>query len=207
MGRPLECVNKKILFFVLLVHVLVLVGETPGHNAPPLISHFGQESEVSIRFRSQTRQAQKVENTSLVQEKRVRDQNQSIEREQSQDRTKDFDFNAVMSDEREQGREARDLGVAHITDQYVSQLRAIVEKNKRYPSQAIRMRQEGKTEILLRLSQAGEVLDVKIIKGSGSVFLDRASLAVIEKVGRFPQVPEELAVDPFQVSFTLTYQL
>lgn len=61
-----------------------------------------------------------------------------------------------------------------------------------YPLSAKRLREEGKTQALLRVDEAGKVLEVKVIASSGSRRLDNAAVSAFRK-WKFASVPSGTA--------------
>lgn len=54
-----------------------------------------------------------------------------------------------------------------------------------YPSTTVRMTDEGTVRALLTIGANGRVLDCKIVRASGSMWLDRQTCILVRRRGRF----------------------
>ena len=68
-------------------------------------------------------------------------------------------------------------------------------KYRKYPSQAVRLKQEGAVKVTFRLKQNGDVEDVRIVGSSGYEILDEDALALIQKTAEyFPKPPKSVRI-------------
>ncbi len=81
-----------------------------------------------------------------------------------------------------------------------------IKSEKRYPTKARRMRQQGSVRVRFLIDKYGEILEHKIIKSSGYRTLDRATNKLFERIGKFEVPPEKLET-PFEFSIELVYRL
>lgn len=77
--------------------------------------------------------------------------------------------------------------------QYTNSIQVKIAKAKSYPVLAKRRRQQGKAILSFKLSQDGNVLDLKVEKSSGHKSLDQAALKAIKKGVPYPIIPETLS--------------
>ncbi|QCD53176.1 energy transducer TonB [Campylobacter sp. RM16192] len=74
-------------------------------------------------------------------------------------------------------------------------IKSAIEKHKRYPEKARKLRQQGVSEIEFRLIKDGEVRDLKISKSSSRVSLDEAALkAVRDARSEFVRLDEDMNI-------------
>lgn len=80
-------------------------------------------------------------------------------------------------------------------DDHLSTIRDILVKYRKYPSQALRLKQEGAVKVTFRLKQNGEVEDVRVVGSSGYEILDDDAMALIQKsAGYFPKPPKAVRI-------------
>ena len=93
---------------------------------------------------------------------------------------------------------------------YEAQLRAYLEKIKRYPTsrEARLTRPQGAVRIWLEISRTGQLLGVGVMSSSGSNLLDGEAIKTL-KTGSYPPIPEEAFVgeSSHKFSATLSYTL
>lgn len=91
--------------------------------------------------------------------------------------------------------------------EYSETLRETIEKQQRYPIMAMRSRQEGTVEVSFLLERSGFLLECRITRSCGHSLLDRAALAAVEEVGRFPPFPAEIKLDQATFIIPITFRL
>ncbi|WP_350306382.1 energy transducer TonB [Photorhabdus viridis] len=64
---------------------------------------------------------------------------------------------------------------------YQSALRREIEKHKRYPRRAKKMKQQGIVQVSFRLLDSGDLTNPQLVRSSGADELDRAALAAIQQ--------------------------
>ena len=97
-----------------------------------------------------------------------------------------------------------------VSSVYEAQLRAYLEKIKRYPTsrEARLTRPQGAVRVWLEISRSGQVLGVGVMSSSGSNLLDGEALKTL-KNGFYPAFPDEAYVgeSAHKFSATLSYTL
>lgn len=80
-------------------------------------------------------------------------------------------------------------------DDHLSTIRDVLVKYRKYPSQAVRLKQEGTLRVTFRLKQNGEVEDVRVLSSSGYEILDGDALLLIQKSAEyFPKPPKTVRI-------------
>lgn len=74
---------------------------------------------------------------------------------------------------------------------YEQLLLAWLERHKRYPRRAKRLRIEGEGMLRLRIGRDGKTLHVAIAQSAGNRLLDRAMLEMARRANPFPPFPEQ----------------
>jgi protein TonB len=74
-----------------------------------------------------------------------------------------------------------------------SQIVTILERNKRYPSEARARGEQGMTRLAFSIDGQGHLLSSRIVASSGSAALDAETLALVQRAQPFPPPPPELA--------------
>jgi protein TonB len=77
---------------------------------------------------------------------------------------------------------------AELSD-YQDQLRAAIEREKRYPRLAVRQQIEGLALVGFRVQRDGRIGDIRILESSGQGLLDEAALAAVRQVGQAQPLP------------------
>jgi periplasmic protein TonB len=80
-------------------------------------------------------------------------------------------------------------------DDHLSTIRDILVKYRKYPSQAVRLKQEGSVKVTFRLKHNGEVEDIRVVGSSGYDILDNDALKLIQKSAEyFPKPPQSVRI-------------
>jgi protein TonB len=82
-----------------------------------------------------------------------------------------------------------------------SQVVGILERNKRYPSDARNRREQGVAQLAFSIDRQGHVVSSRIVTSSGSSSLDKEALDLAQRAQPFPPPPPELA--GAQISLTV----
>lgn len=91
-------------------------------------------------------------------------------------------------------------------DDHLSTIRDILVKYRKYPSQAVRLKQEGSVKVTFRLKQNGEVEDVRVVGSSGYEILDEDALSLIQKTAEyFPKPPKTVRIT-VPLNYTLKFR-
>lgn len=73
------------------------------------------------------------------------------------------------------------------------QVAALLERNKRYPSNAQARREQGVVQLYFSLDRKGMVIASRIAASSGSAALDEEAMSLVRRAQPFPPPPPELA--------------
>lgn len=80
-------------------------------------------------------------------------------------------------------------------DENFAKIRAAIEKHKKYPKNAQKMRQQGKAEVQFLYKKDGLVTAIKILKSSGFSSLDDGAIKCIERaVIDFPRLDRDYLI-------------
>lgn len=82
-----------------------------------------------------------------------------------------------------------------------------LNKFKRYPAAARASRKEGNVVISFTIDRYGRVIRRDVLSGSGTVSLDKAALAILERAGPLPAPPDEIAGSTFDLSLPIEYRV
>lgn len=77
------------------------------------------------------------------------------------------------------------------TARYEQLLIAWLEKHKKYPSRAKRLRIEGEGMLRISIDRSGRTRLVELAQRTGNRLLDKAALAMVERANPFPAMPEK----------------
>ncbi|HSH44122.1 MAG TPA: TonB family protein [Arenicellales bacterium] len=84
-------------------------------------------------------------------------------------------------------------GTTGASPDYLAQLRAWLERHKRYPRRARLRRLEGTAMLHFVIDREGRVLEYSIRESSGHEVLDRAVAAMIERAQPLPGMPSDMS--------------
>lgn len=73
---------------------------------------------------------------------------------------------------------------------YEQLLVAWLEKHKKYPLRAKRLRIQGEGMLRIRINRAGETRQVSLVQRTGNRLLDKAALEMAKRANPFPPMPE-----------------
>lgn len=90
---------------------------------------------------------------------------------------------------------------------YMSQLRAWLEKHKEYPSRARRRRIEGTALLVFVMDRDGRVLSHRIERSAGDASLDRAVEDMIERAQPLPPMPDSFRQARLEVRVPVQFML
>ncbi|KQB14068.1 TonB family protein [Rhodobacter capsulatus] len=82
-------------------------------------------------------------------------------------------------------------------------IRTRIERRKSYPAAAGRA--AGSVGLALRVSRDGGLISAAVNRSSGHPALDAAALAAVQKAGRFPAAPAELAKPSYAFSISVKF--
>ena len=90
---------------------------------------------------------------------------------------------------------------------YLDLLKARIFLVWKYPDEAIQNGQEGKVSISFMLNSNGELMDIGILKSSGSSSLDTASTAAVKQASPFGPLPKAISDKPLRITGQFCYVL
>jgi protein TonB len=83
-------------------------------------------------------------------------------------------------------------GNPKVLDAYVSKIRLRLDRNKKYPTEAVSKNLRGVVEINFTIAQNGAVTRPRIVHSSGHSSLDDEVVALVRRVSPLPPIPEEI---------------
>ena len=90
---------------------------------------------------------------------------------------------------------------------YLDLLKARIFLVWKYPDEAIQKGQEGKVSISFELNSNGELVDIGILRSSGSSSLDTASTAAVKQASPFGPLPKDISDKPLKITGQFCYVL
>jgi TonB family protein len=90
---------------------------------------------------------------------------------------------------------------------YLDRLKIKIFLLWKYPEEAIQIGQQGDVIISFVLNSKGELMDIVIIKGSGSRSLDKATITAIRQANPFGPLPEDISNEPLKITGHFRYVL
>ena len=111
--------------------------------------------------------------------------------------------------ENEEAEEEVDFDVAQALAQrdYTPLVVQRIYKNISYPSRAVSKNQEGTVRVALQIGRSGELQTVLTTQQSQYSSLNRAALKAVQKAAPFPELPEAITADSFELSIPITFRL
>jgi protein TonB len=90
---------------------------------------------------------------------------------------------------------------------YLARLKTKIFLVWKYPEEAIQIGQQGDVSISFVLNRKGELMDIEVLKGSGSRSLDKASITAIRQANPFGPLPEDISNEPLKITGHFRYVL
>ena len=90
---------------------------------------------------------------------------------------------------------------------YFGRLVAWLNRYKDYPPEAKKRKQQGTVVLAFSIDRAGEVLAARIQTSSGYPFLDRAALAMLDRAGPLPPMPDSMPRERLHLAVPIEYSL
>jgi protein TonB len=100
----------------------------------------------------------------------------------------------------------QDTTGANLLPKWQKEVSAILERNKRYPSEARANRQQGIAKIAFNMDRQGRVLSTRLVTSSGSSALDQEALSLTQRV-QFPPPPVVFAGGEISVTVPVRFSL
>ncbi|MDH0074445.1 energy transducer TonB, partial [Stenotrophomonas maltophilia] len=82
-----------------------------------------------------------------------------------------------------------------------------LQKHRRYPRQAERLRQQGVVYVRFAVARDGAVSGLKLGRSSGFALLDQETLDTVQRASPVPAPPAEVAGDPVDVMVPVSFFL
>lgn len=82
-----------------------------------------------------------------------------------------------------------------------------IYQNISYPSRAVTRNQEGTVRVALQIGRTGELQAVLTTQESKHSSLNKAALKAVQKAAPFPELPEAIVADSFELSIPITFRL
>jgi TonB family protein len=191
--RPVSCFAVSALMHALVLTILLAIMTFPFH---PM---FPKDDVLEVNLVGATAQdkgSAQVQSTANVEARREASQEASP---QTNDEVKKPDA---------QTEEA----MSFITDRkvaasYLDRLKTKIFLVWKYPEEAIQIGQQGDVSISFVLNSKGELIDIGVLKGSGSRSLDKASVTAIRQATPFGPLPEDISNEPLKITGHFRYVL
>jgi TonB family protein len=108
-----------------------------------------------------------------------------------------------------QEEEIADFNVSEALAQrdYTPLVVAQIYKAIRYPNRAADKNQQGTVRIGVTIDRSGELISAVTTQESRYRLLNQAALKAVKKAAPFPQLPEEMKADSFEVNLPITFRL
>jgi protein TonB len=97
-------------------------------------------------------------------------------------------------------------GLTDVRSLYRAELRAMIEKNKYYPSMSKRLGQTGTVVVAFTLLEDGNITDVKIDQPSRYENLNVSALDAVKKVERFRPIPKEFGEQKMEIKVPVNFK-
>jgi protein TonB len=88
-----------------------------------------------------------------------------------------------------------------------SELVARLERYKQYPSQAQSRGEQGVAQLAFSVDRSGGVHNARIVRSSGSILLDEATLALVERAAPLPLPPPEISGAQIAIVVPIRYNM
>lgn len=121
----------------------------------------------------------------------------------------DTNLAATADTGEEQEEEIVDFNVSETLAQrdYTPLVVAQIYKAIRYPNRAADKNQQGTVRIGVTIDRSGDLISAVITQESRYRLLNQAAHKAVKKAAPFPQLPEEMKVDSFEVNLPITFRL
>lgn len=96
--------------------------------------------------------------------------------------------------------------IARETDLFIQEISRLIDRNKVYPKEALSREEEGKVVVALTLDREGNIVEAKVEQPSPFGSLNQAALQSVQKIGRFPEIPEIVPV-PLHLHIPIQFRI
>lgn len=90
---------------------------------------------------------------------------------------------------------------------YLADLVAAIHRNKFYPRQSRRRREQGTVVVAFTIEKDGTLSDVRVTNSSSIARLDRAALKTLSRLSPFRPIPAGLARDRWPIRVPIEFSL
>ncbi len=90
---------------------------------------------------------------------------------------------------------------------YFSRLMTWLNRHKEYPAALKKAKKQGTVTLRFSINRRGEILDSRILKGSGFPALDQAALGILARAAPLPGIPADMDRDELTISVPVEYSL
>jgi TonB family protein len=97
--------------------------------------------------------------------------------------------------------------VAEIKSHYITTIKRAIEQKKYYPKKEKRLNHEGIVEVSFIILKDGTIQEVAVKNPSKYKGLNQGALETLKRVARFEPIPEELALDRWEIVVPIEYTL
>ncbi len=94
-----------------------------------------------------------------------------------------------------------------VNGSYARELVDIVKRHQRYPRKALQKEHEGDLIISLTISSLGKIINLSVVQGSGSRYLDKGVLRQVRAIEPFPPIPASLNLESYNVEIPMSFSL
>lgn len=93
------------------------------------------------------------------------------------------------------------------TEAYIDTVRGWLSDNKQYPEQARQRGDEGVVRIYFVVDREGNILEYRILEGSGIALLDREVEALLDRAQPLPAMPDDLRRNRIELIVPIEFSL
>ncbi|MGB2259623.1 MAG: TonB family protein [Porticoccaceae bacterium] len=121
----------------------------------------------------------------------------------------DTNLAATADTGEEQEEEIADFNVSEALAQrdYTPLVVAQIYKAIRYPNRAADKNQQGTVRIGVTIARSGKLLSAVTTQESEYRLLNQAAIKAVKKAAPFPELPEEMQADRFEINLPITFRL
>lgn len=92
-------------------------------------------------------------------------------------------------------------------EDYLTALRAAIDKNKKYPVASKRLEEKGLVKVSFRVLKSGAFENIKLISSSGKKRLDRAALKALRVTGSFKPFTKDIKKEYMDLTVPIEFKL
>ncbi len=95
----------------------------------------------------------------------------------------------------------------HLTNEYLSKIKSHIEKYKKYPKRAKRLKQQGQVIVGFEIAPNGQISSVSLKSKSPYKRLNLAALKILKEIIRFDPIPKELNKTTWAIEVPISYSI